>query len=198
MLEWNILRLCTKIFFLDRKGKIRDPELCGNTCFTLNVRRGTKFVNTHLNPLGGLREKKVRIHELRRPGNEKKVISAALVEIRGSFIYIYIYGPLWQEDGFQPALTGPSGIENLWPYSSYRNVINLLRNVWQLMKRQEIILRKQPSPPYVEGTRKNLSCGLRILRVTLVGPQVACVHISARQCNRNYEYTLYIINETRG
>jgi len=97
-------------------GKIRETELCGNTCFTLYERKGTKFVDTHSKPLGGSREKKVRIHELRCPGNEKKVISAALVEIRGSFIYMDHCG---REDGFQPALTGPLGIENLWSYSSY-------------------------------------------------------------------------------
>jgi hypothetical protein len=50
-------------------------------------------VNTHWNPFVRSR-KKVRIQELRRPGNEKKVISAALEEIRCSFIY----EPLWQED----------------------------------------------------------------------------------------------------
>jgi hypothetical protein len=58
----------------------------------INLDKKTKFANTHSKPFVVLGEG-FRIHELRRPGNEKKVISAALEEIRGSFIY----GPLWQE-----------------------------------------------------------------------------------------------------
>jgi hypothetical protein len=69
-------------------GRAQNCELYVNMYFPINVDKETEFVNTHSNPFGRSRKKKVRIHKLRRPGNEKKVISAALEEIRRSFIYM--------------------------------------------------------------------------------------------------------------
>jgi hypothetical protein len=61
---------------------------CVNMYFSINIDKETEFVNTHSNPFVRSRRKTVRIHKLRLPGNEKKVISPALEEIRCSFIYL--------------------------------------------------------------------------------------------------------------
>ena len=52
-----------------------------------------------------------------RPGNEKKVISAALEEIRRSFIYVDHCGSL-------AALTVPSGIETFYPKEGKEKTVN--------------------------------------------------------------------------
>lgn len=69
-------------------GRTEGPELCPNMYFSINIDEEPQFVSTHSNPFARSRRKAVRIHKLRRPGNEKKVISAALEEIRRSFIYL--------------------------------------------------------------------------------------------------------------